>query len=235
LLVSRLYKLFGGNVPKPERSIFNFKDCPRGEGIWDILGYYDSKSYSVTICEPKIEEHSWQVATRLGSKPHETRLVLRELVRLHEHAHSLIHTGNFDEFRGFNLSEKLPEFKVKCRFKMGYPIPCQINEPLAEFISWSIIHNIADDEARAIFEKVFDEVDKSAPSYYKNWVQLRQLIQNSSKPASEHFIFFVPGLVHIARDGVWNNFGHFVQAISSKYELLQERYMMLKAREVMAT
>jgi hypothetical protein len=238
MLVSRLYRLFEKNIPKPEKVALS--QCPKGEGIWDILGYYDYKAQvKITICELEIEKYSWQVARRLGCKEYETRLVLRELVRLHEHAHSLTHTGNFNVFREMNLSERLPEFKVRRRFKMGYPIPPQINEPFAEFISWSIIQNIPYSDVRAIFEKVFDEVnsDKQTPSYYMRWIELKELLRelsdNESKPANEHYICFVPVLVHIARDSVWKDFEHFVLVVKDSYKSLQSMYKFLHTLEVL--
>ncbi len=129
MLVSKLYEIFSGNTPKPERSVL--KHCSKGdEGIWDILGYYDPKSHAIFICEPKVENHSWEIARSLGLTTFYTRLVLRELVRLHEHAHSLTHTGKFDELLGTEFPAELrEEVKVRVRFRMRYPIRSEINEP----------------------------------------------------------------------------------------------------------
>jgi hypothetical protein len=232
MLVSKLYGMFSGNTPKPERSVL--KHCPGGgDGIWDVLGYYDPKSYTVTICELEVENYSWEIARSLGLTVFYTRLVLKELVRLHEHAHSLTHTGKFDEFRG-NKHDLPEEMKLRCRFRMRYPIKSEINEPIAEFISWSTIQNIPSD-AHAVFEKVFDEVneDPKTPALYRRWSDLKKLLaelsDNEGKPAEDDYICFIPGLIHIARDGVWSGFEDFIQGIQDGFEHLKRWYILLRA------
>jgi len=111
-----------------------------------------------------------------------------------------------------------------------------VNEPLTEFIAWSVISNVG----WQIFERVFEEVDKESPPYYRKWIQLKESLKelsdnewanNESKPKPEHYVYFVPGLVHIARDDVWNDFGHFVQGIKDRCELLKNRYLIWKTME----
>ena len=202
MLVSRLYNLFRKNIPKHEKVALS--GCPKGDGIWDVLGYYDFKSYSIIICEPEVEKYGEQMATQLKLDETFTRLILRQLVRLHEHAHAMLHTGNFDG--------------IKRRFKMGYRnLPANINEPLTEFIAWSVVRKVG----IQLFESVFNEVDKNAPSYYRAWNQIKELIDNKSKPDSKNYVSFVPGLVQVARDGNWNNFEHFLEGIKDHYKLIE--------------
>lgn len=203
MLVSRLYELFRKNIPKPERAAF--KECPRGEGIWDILGYYDYKSrVKITICEPKIREYSKKLTKKLDLDETQIRLMLRELVRLHEHAHALLHTGNFGG-------------GIKRRFKMGYQnFPKGINEPLTEFIGWSVVCNVGIQP----FEIIFNEIDKNAPNYYRKWNQIRGLIDSKSKPNSKNYVYFVPGLVQVAREQKWDSFDHFLKGIQRNYPLI---------------
>lgn len=231
MLVSKLYETFSGNTPKPERSVL--KHCSKGdEGIWDILGYYDPKSRTITICEPEVENYSLEIARSLGLTIFYTKLMLRELVRLHEHAHSLTHTGKFDEFRGTKLYD-IPEIKVRRRFRMGYPIRSEINEPIAEFISWSTIQTIPSD-AHAVFEKVFDEVNKDQKlgALYRRWSDLKNILEelsdNEGKPAEDDYIYFIPGLIHITRNYVWGDFEDFIQGVRDKFEQLKPWYSILR-------
>ena len=206
MLVSQLYGLFRKNVPKQERAIVRDDECRTGEGIWDILGYYDSKSYLITICEPKVKRHSKQLAMQPKFEETLTRLTLRELVRLHEHAHAMLHTGNFGG-------------GIRRRFKMGYRnFPLNINEPLTEFIAWSVVRNVGVQS----FENVFNEVDKNAPNYYRIWDQIKQLIESKDKPDRENYVFFVPGLIQVAREGIWKNFGQFLQGVKDHYLLIKK-------------
>lgn len=105
--------------------------------------------------------------------------------------------------------------------------------PIAEFISWSTIQNIPC-EARAIFEKVFDEVneDPKTRALHRKWSdlknQLEELCENEDKPAEDDYIYFVPGLIHIVRDGIWDSFEDFIQGIQDRFEHLKLRYSLLR-------
>jgi hypothetical protein len=202
MLVSQLYEFFNKDVPKPERAVL--KDCVKGDGIWDVLGYYDHKSkVKITICEPEVEKFSNRLAVQLNGDKNQIRLIVRELVRLHEHGHAMLHTGS--------------TFSIKRRFKMGYRnLPLEINEPLTEFIAWSVIK----DCSVASFESFFYEIDKNSPSYYKQWNQIKQLIDGKRKNII-NYLYLVPGLIHIARNGVWNNFKHFLKGVSDHYKLIE--------------
>ena len=150
--------------------VFYFKGFKKEEGIWDTLGYYDGNKQIVFICELNIVNFVYHLQKRLNRKRNRLflMLVLRELVRLHEHAHALLHVGDFSKFP--NLKDL---FNIG-KFQNYNSFPCYINEPLTEFIAWSTIRYLK--ENQIFFIKVFEEVDKDSPQYYRNWNQIKQII-----------------------------------------------------------
>ena len=150
MLVSKLHEIFLENDPKQEKVILT--GCQKRDGIWDTLGYYDPKSWSINICEKEITDYVEILERKRKRNKIYTRFCLRELVRLHEHAHSLFHTSKFEY--------------IGCDFAMGYQnFPATVEEPLVEFIAWSTVHYIG----KEIFLSLFYEVDEDSPSYYKEW------------------------------------------------------------------
>lgn len=201
MLVSKLYKLFDVKLKK-ERSVLN--ECHGfGDGIWDIIGYYNPLKYEITICDSRIEEHVRKLAKSIEYDEVNTNLVLRELVRLHEHAHSLLHTGKLSPLR---------------RFKNGYRnLPPTVNEPVTEFIAWSTVQKFG----TKFFERVFEEVDKSTPDYYKRWKQIKQVIDNKSrKKMHNEYVYYIPGLIYLARKGVWKDFNSFLGEMSQEWKTI---------------
>jgi hypothetical protein len=193
---------------KKEKSALN--GCrPYGDGIWDLLGYYDPKKYEITICERHIEEHIRNLAKSIEYDELYTKFVLRELVRSHEHAHSLLHTG----------------MKYLGRFKKGYRslLPV-VNEPITEFITWSIVQRFA----TKFFEKVFEDVDQSTPPYYREWKRIRQLIdsKNEDVPRSK-YVYYVPGLIYVVRKGIWRDFDSFLKDLDHEWEAVKALFLVL--------
>lgn len=74
-----------------------------GGRIWDVMGYYDKKRKIVTICDKVIQkgfENKFKrdvelrrELEKLSRTRKELILILRELVRLHEHSHAFLHTA----------------------------------------------------------------------------------------------------------------------------------------------
>lgn len=210
MLVAKLYEVFANKICTPEKPNL---ECPRiGEGIWDTLGYYDSEQREISICEREIAQanHNWDLAKHCRRKEHETALILRELVRLHEHAHALHHTGNFV----FNILGAPSPIKVRRRFVIGYEnLPKEIIESLAEFISWSVVSNINVE----LFNNAFNKVDEHAEDFYKKWKTLRELIKSRFELGYEYYIAFVPGLINITRQQELRSFDDFTQAMQLDY------------------
>jgi len=186
-------------------------------GIWDILGYYDGNAPtpSIHLCEREIEDtvsefyHNRSRFTKLS-----LRFVVRELVRLHEHAHALIHIGDFKRFN--ELVKKYPESYIPPFNNYG-SFPPIINEPLTEFISWSTISYLKD--THPYFLKIFNKIDKKAPHYYREWRRIRKSIDKINKPITE-YIYYIPGLVKIARENKWTNFEDFLKEILKNEKIL---------------
>jgi len=206
MLTYKLYKFFRIDKLKKERSVLT--DCRGpGEGIWDILGYYDPLKYEITICDSRIEEFAKSLAISINSDETTTTLVLRELVRLHEHAHSLLHTGKISSVR---------------RFRKGYRnLPREINEPVTEFIAWSTIKKFG----TKFIEKVFEEIDKKSPKYYRNWRKIKQKIDSKSKiderfSGSIQYISFIPSLISIVRRGICDDFNSFLRKIDENWNTI---------------
>jgi hypothetical protein len=56
-----------------------------------------------------------------------------------------------------------------------------------------------------------------------------KISDNEGKPAEDDYICFIPGLIHIARDGVWSGFEDFIQGIQDGFEHLKRWYILLRA------
>ena len=158
-----------------EISIMN--GCPqRCEGIWDILGYYDSKSCLVTICEREITQFTKKLRPVNNEEYKLIRQTLKELVRLHEHVHSLIHNCNFDKIMG--MPKEIVKFTLPAASDSIYQgIPKEINEPLCEFISFSAIKNLN----WISYERLFLKVDEDSPTLYQRWREIKEVIDTTFK------------------------------------------------------
>jgi len=61
MLVSMLYDLLSKDVSYLE--VTSIKLCPKGEGIWDALGYYNPNlPVKITVCEHEIKECSRRIS-----------------------------------------------------------------------------------------------------------------------------------------------------------------------------
>jgi hypothetical protein len=222
MLVSMLYDLLPKDVSHPE--VTSIKLCPKGEGVWDTLGYYNPNlPVKITICEHEIEEYSRQISKNLKLNEKQVSWILKELVRLHEHSHAILHTGDFNSFCGVNLKDT--PLKVRLRFKRGYNnLPKDINEPITEFITYSVICRTEFQTAK----QIFIEVDKTSPPYYQTWKQITALIDNKSKPNRRDYIFFIPRLVHLARESDHNDFKQFFIEVQQNCQSLHDTYSLLK-------
>ncbi len=208
MLVVKLYELFSSNKKfAKEETILDHCGKTEREGIWDILGYYDPQMRTVTLCENEIIKHSKALAHSLHMREHRTYLILRELVRLHEHSHAILHMADFKKELGASNALHLKSFPRK--LKRNFPV--ELDEAITEFISWSIISEVDNPEYR----KVFLETDRGTPPYYQDWKKLRQLIDSFGSP-KKRYVDYVPGIVYFARRKSWENksFDEFIREIS---------------------
>ncbi len=198
MLVFQLYKLFG-YVPQPEFS--RAEKCPKGDGIWDILGYYDPIHRIVGVCEVEVKKHSKELMKALKNKGFEvdevrSYLTLRELTRLHEHIHALIHLG---DFKGFIAPNN--EWYIGLR--------PEINEPLTVFTMWLILQRVNDE----ILSKAFEVMDQRHPKPYQDWIKLWKLARNKDVKAAE----YVVGILKIAREKDWSSLDELINELNTRW------------------
>jgi len=188
-------------VPRPERIELDPRKC-RGEGIWDTLGMYNPHKKLIIICDALILDEARKLTIRpeLREYAELTRLevvypLLRELVRLHEHSHAYIHTAKI---------EGAPRVSG-----WYFKLPRDVDEPLTVFTAYQLI------EADERLVKIFEEVDKRTPSYYKRW---REIMNVSNAFHGKSCI--VP-LVKFARTKIWQDWNDFYSNLKSKKDDLE--------------
>jgi hypothetical protein len=201
MLAEKLYQFYDIPKLKKERSIL--KNCRGlGDGIWDILGFYVPSTSEIVICDSEIENYAKKLAQSSPEYDNDfTKYALRELVRLHEHGHALLHTGNIGPLR---------------RFKKGYKsLPSVVNEPITEFIAWSTLKSFG----TKFFEKIFEKVDENTPDYYQKWKDIKQMIDCQVKNID--YIDYIPGLVYVARKELWKDFESFCKGLEQEWNVIK--------------
>jgi len=205
MLVPRLYEIFEVQKVKKERGFLN--GCHGGDGIWDTLGYYDPSAYEITICDSRIEKFVRDsiIIQTIEFDEIYTKVVLRELVRLHEHTHALLHTSSFPGSKRYKMGH----------WKTGYRnLHPDVNEPLTEFIAWSVVQRFG----TKFFERVFEVVDEKSPFYYREWKKIKDILDKVRQNHS--YVFFIPGLVYIARDRALADFQNFLQELKNNLQTI---------------
>jgi len=200
MLVSKLCEIpVSKYVPKLEKICL--EPC-RGEGIWDVLGYYNRELELVFICEVEIRgvvkklsairELVEKLRVPEGHVSNYLTLIVRELVRLHEHAHAYLHTAIIEASEG--CAGRTVELDWwKCR---------EVNEPLAEFVARSIVEKFGDP-----FVTVLKEIEKFPhyDDYYGRWKDIEGICKLS--PSA------IPPLTRVFRSKAWSNWGEFYQEL----------------------
>jgi len=193
-------------VPKPEISRY-CDDHKNENGIWDVLGFYTPQNKRITICDKNIEDYVKKLPEadleKIGLSRNELILFVRELVRLHEHGHAFLHTAEVGK-------------------KWQYNLPSDVDEPVTEFIVRSIIEKMDRDN---IWIKVFDELDKNSPGYYKNWSKIKDVLENSDMYYPE----FIPLLIGLVRSKEWKNWDEFFNSLK---EYLNPKELSLDRKKV---
>ncbi len=176
------------------REIYEKKDI----GIGDKLGFYDGKK--VHICDQQIEQEAKNIYRDLSSlvNINQCYLVLRELIRLHEHIHALIH--------------------FKTNYKWYTNLPKEINEPLTVYFSWLIVRSVGDE----IYQRVFDKVNDELPDYYKKWDLIQKRLGfKPSKSDVEKSLEVINVIMNHIKKKDWKNrsFNDFIDDYSMWTEI----------------
>ena len=186
-------------IPKVE-IVHSECNCPPSKneeefGILDLLGYYDKTCQTVNICEQRIAKY-------LKDESTSDYLFLREVIRLHEHAHAIIDTCSFNGF-----SAPSHEWFVS--------LPPAVGEPLAQFIVWSLLNS--KDGEKPLLINTFERLNSNQPQIYQDWEKIKDCVDNWKKdPLMEVMLknvinceSVIPLIVKFARTKEWNSFGTF--------------------------
>jgi hypothetical protein len=191
-----------GYIPRPEFMGNQTARLNENDGIWDVLGVYDASIGTITLYEDKIID----LAAKLSSGTSKVYPVLRELVRVHEHAHAYMQTASLFEGKSTGTSTKKDWFKG---------LPKDVNESLTEYIVVSILESGSWPPA---WRTLFDEVDAYAPAYYKKWKQARRLRRG---------LEFIAPTVRFARAKIWRDWDEFYEALAEgEPEILTEAVLL---------
>jgi hypothetical protein len=209
-------------IPRAE---FSSPDRGKGEGIWDVLGEYDARLDIIILYENEITSYaktlSFTDGLAIGSEeavPDVRQPILRELVRLHEHAHAYLHTARV-------LQGELRKERQKRYYEdrdWFTRLPMEINESLTQFIVASLLRS---GPSAPLFLKAFDEVNIGLPQYYKKWELPLGVSANT---------WFVPPLVKFARTKIWRNWDEFCHQVKLKrtWRTIKTEAVLLKLAAV---
>ena len=189
------FRLFWGYTPVPEIPVVGCHEAGAELGAWDVMGSYDHEAGVVRIYDDLIAD-----AARHRRWSY---LWLRELVRLHGHAHAFLHRAQLSPPR---LKELLACSRIRRRAeeivaeasstdpREWYTgLPKEVLEPLTELVkqvtlSWSLGPR-ALNLARGIEERL------GVPSYYRGWRGLEELVKSFRHPSL--LLAIILSLIHI--------------------------------------
>ncbi len=175
-------------------------------GIFDLLGYYDMTCQTVNICEQNIADYlrnenpQESLSKKLGDTT--AYLALREIIRLHEHAHAIIDTCGFNGF-----SAPSHEWFVS--------LPDEVGEPLAQFIVWSLLNT--KDDGKSLLMETFKLLSSKQSKIYQDWKELRDCFDPLPKAMREVIDYrsLIPLIVRFSRTkNKWESFGEFKGELS---------------------
>ena len=175
-------------------------------GIFDLLGYYDAGTQTINICEQNIFHYlknNWE-SDRKDLSDHgfnidETGFFasLREVIRLHEHAHAIIDSCGFNCF-----SAPSHEWFVS--------LPDEVGEPLAQFIVWSLLNT--KDDGKSLLMETFKLLSSKQSKIYQDWKDLRDCFDPLPKAMGEVIDYrsLIPLIVRFSRTkNKWESFDEF--------------------------
>ena len=196
-------------LPRPEfmsDRAFRYNYNEQDRGIWDLLGRYNHEIGTITLFEDNIND----LANELSPRTSSVYPILRELVRLHEHAHAYMHTARLFE----NIHER--PFTPKDWFKK---IPAAINESLTEYIALTILEE--SESSQPAWIRLFHKVDSRAPSYYRKWKQARRLLRYPQ---------YIAPIVKLARTRIWKNWDEFYEALAENQNEINGEAVLLRLK-----
>jgi hypothetical protein len=227
MLVHFLSKLFGYQPTAEYISIDNntkklpykhLTDSPYG--MFDVLGEYYSTSNTIVIYEKEIEKCMNNYFSSQNNNNGLTRDTLRQLIRLHEHSHSIIKTCMFDTVfdvvSRMDIHQKNPvAFSIDKINYMNYnKKPKDVIESLTQFVVFSIVERTRIDP----YVNMFKLMDDVSPHYYRRWRDLVRYIEEKYDMYEYHF--FIPPLVKIFRENAFSNFAEFMEVIENNLEIV---------------
>lgn len=137
-----------------------------GELPIDVLyGRYEPMTQSIKIFVNRID----QDARVFGARPDE----LREIVRIHEHAHAVIHLGTRIDDIGRDLSALDTNGQtnwstwVGTRTSWFSAFPSELHEFLAQALTYAAIGRVSKPARSERLREVFDALEAKQPSQYK--------------------------------------------------------------------
>ncbi len=181
------------------------------------MGSYDPSTRVISICEPAVTEIAEKLKVETNHRyltKDEVYSLLRELVRLHEHAHAFTHTSTLDAFIKNIFEAANIEFE-ECsnRDKWYRRLGSDIHEPLAEFISYILLTRTG--EGESLPTRVFHDTERNfpLPPHYLKWKDLWTEIKckwnisgESSRSAMLCIIPLVLCSVRTRKWGSWKEF-----------------------------
>ena len=156
--------------------------------VWDILGTYTPSIGVITLYEDEI----MKCAQSISNRPERIYPIIRELVRLHEHAHAYIHTSVI------NMHEKWKPVNPGWFDRL----PMDVSESLAEYVVVTLLESSSTYNS---WLNIFMEVDAKTPPYYQKWKQTRNLNRH---------IYCVSPTIGYCRTSTWKDWDDFYAGLT---------------------
>jgi hypothetical protein len=147
----------------------------------DVLyGTYDPKTRSIDIFVHRIR----QDAKSFGAEPNE----LLEIVRIHEHAHAVIHLGSRiddvqDQLSAFGGGKKTAwSVFIEERTLWFSQFPTELHEFLAQALTYAALSGLSAPRRSERLREVFDALEAKQPPHYKLSSSVKQYAAGADWP-----------------------------------------------------
>ena len=198
--------------PVPEIPVVERREA--GKVAWDALSFYDCEAGVVKVHDGLIANAAFHRKL--------SYLWLRELARLHGHAHALLHRAQLRPPRlkellacpgiGLRRAEEIVADACSTDPREWYAkMPVKVLEPLAELVKqtalfWSL-GSRALNLARSVEERL------GVPSYYRGWRNLEELVKSFKFPS-----LLLAVTLCTARRRIWGTWSDLSRAIAGLVE-----------------